>query len=80
MTENQHTQMWCPMVRHGGKSGASGSSMNRWGTNESMSLGAWNSCMGSKCAMWRWSEPEAAATNPGERQGFCGLAGLPTIN
>lgn len=67
-TEQQAKDKWCPVARVEDDTASA---------NRNMCLGkqAETSCLGSKCAVWRWYDlPEKP-----ERRGFCGLAPLPAL-
>lgn len=40
---------------------------------QSMCTGNPQPCKGMDCAAWRWAEPKWGS--PGQRRGYCGLAG-----
>ncbi len=62
-TEDEATELWCPMARQSGDRDATYNRMNNGGIPPSCH------CLASRCMMWRW------ATKP--RDGYCGLAGPP---
>jgi len=84
-TEKEAIKKWCPHVRIAVLAGNGGASCN---THPEAEIDNDCRCVGSRCAMWRWSGTHAKeyATLNGEdhliqsdatRQGFCGLAGKP---
>ena len=64
-TEDQARQMWCPQSRD-----------FEWGSGV-VTLKS-DCCKASECMAWRWIE-NACEQKPGERRGFCGLAGKPGV-
>ena len=70
MTEDEAKTKWCPMTR------VQNFSMDRSGAINRSNFDAGNTlCIASKCMMWRWHDPQYA--EPGERHGYCGIAGSP---
>ena len=70
-TEEEAKKKWCPFVRSGLVNGAS---VNRNLEDVETSFISWdgeNTCLGSKCMMWRWVDGEG---NVKGQQGSCGLA------
>ncbi len=69
MTEEEAKDKWCPMVRVDNK----GVSVNDgvFVRNDGEVLGRVNTCIASKCAVWR------NADHPLGLHGYCGLAGIP---
>jgi hypothetical protein len=52
-TNEQAKELWCPMVRHVSDEDDKAAT-NRWGNAYPTDpAGDWNSCIASKCAMWR---------------------------
>lgn len=70
-TPEQAKDLWCPMVRWTGISGASVNVDGR--------------CRAEQCAMWRWEVRNVTARMDSESQyaltgrGYCGLAGRPEV-
>lgn len=61
MREQDHKSLWCPMVRYvparSFAFGRIGAAINRWLDNGEKALNPDPAkCIGSACAMWRWSQ------------------------
>lgn len=69
-TEAKAALMWCPMVRAVGD-GTSGDNAYLKPTGEVERNPHYARCIGSQCAMWRWSP------DPVRTVGYCGFAGQP---
>ncbi len=57
-TEQQATELWCPMVRAANGHMASNCAVNVAAVEGSSPH--WQTCIASRCAMWRWSESAPA--------------------
>lgn len=77
LTEKEAKEKWCPHVRIAVLAGHGGAACN---THPDPYIDADCRCAGSRCAMWRWSEPRkarraytcddtTATTDPGNRPG-----------
>ena len=81
MTEKEALSRWCPMVRVAAMTDeASGvvpggqSVFNRLQAGkDKMATPTSAACLGSKCAMWRWTNEDGRPNG----LGYCGLAGMP---
>lgn len=84
-TEEQAKRLWCPMARTS-YSSLEDAHVNRLQGPEE------DTCIGSRCAMWRWDMDWSSSVQEGEggdlvlrlkrrdgepQRGFCGLGGRP---
>lgn len=81
MTEGQAMVTWCPLLGYG-RAAAHTPGTQR--TGEQMASASTRSCIGSRCATWRWKsdqEPDLPFEGRGVMEidgapvGYCGMAG-----
>jgi len=61
VTDEEAYLLWCPMARVED----AGVVVNR------IDYGQMTKCLGSSCAMWRYSDPDTVE----DRRGYCGIGG-----
>jgi hypothetical protein len=76
-TEEKAKELWCPHVRHADSHEETANCTGLQRVEGEMKH-PWNTCVGSKCSQWRWTQrrfpyPKTHNTDIG----FCGLAGKP---
>lgn len=78
LTELEARERWCPMSRIPGANDAGAVAV----VNRNEEGEPHGPCVGSSCMMWRWHFELRGAPTPRlirTSQGYCGLAGRPTI-
>lgn len=82
-TEKQASELWCPMVRAANGKQVSNCTVNVPAIMQDYPAEPVNdhttggNCIASRCAMWRWGQPNGRYTDSNSRVGYCGLAGKP---